>query len=54
MKNIENYATHLIIDDLIKSLNFRFSVIPAEAGIQSRSERDLKTYKYPGLRFPPE
>jgi hypothetical protein len=26
----------------------------AGAGIQSRSERDSKTYKYPGLRFSPE
>jgi hypothetical protein len=26
-----------------------FSVIPVETGIQSRSTRDLNTYKYPGL-----
>jgi len=32
-------------DDLVKSLKRPISVIPAKAGIQSRSERDFKNIK---------
>jgi len=41
-------------DEIVKSQNSLHYVIPAEAGIQSRSERDLNAYKYSGLRFSPE
>jgi hypothetical protein len=36
-------------DEIVKNLKMLFSGILVETGIQSRSERDSNTYKYPGL-----